>query len=99
MSQSNSKHSLPIDSGEPPPSFGCLIYLRHIDNGGVHARIANLSGVEVSAPDERAALSKIVPMFRQKMAEAAENGTSLQLDPEPPPPDAGEIRRFLPVHL
>lgn len=91
--------NLPLSAGETPPAYGCIVYIRRLETGGVAARVANLAGLQVEASDERTALSKLVPMFRDKMAAAQASGEALDVDPDPPPPADDEVKRFLPVHL
>ncbi|MEM6690251.1 MAG: hypothetical protein AAF664_12530 [Planctomycetota bacterium] len=92
-----SNHSLPLRPEDPPPAYGCVIHVRAV-NGGVQAKVANLEGLEVTEKNERAAMAKLVPLFRQKIAEAQSNGQALELS-RTVPLEEGEVRRFLPVHL
>ncbi|MEM9366613.1 MAG: hypothetical protein AAGD07_11505 [Planctomycetota bacterium] len=92
-------HSLPQSAGETPPAYGCIIYIRSLESGGVAARVANLTGLQIEARNEREALSKLVPLFRDRMAAAQAAGEVLELETNPAPPKEGEVKRFLPVHL
>ncbi len=87
---------LPI--GEKPPAFGCLVYIKKT-KAGVTARVANLDGIEIEASDERAALGKIVPAFRAKVAEQMESGGDVAWIDPPSAKADDEQKRFLPVHL
>lgn len=89
--------SLPI--GADPPAFGCVIYLSRRDSGGVHARVANLEGLAIDAADERSALGKLVPMFRERLAAFVEKGEEIPWIKPPSQKLDGETKRFLPVHL
>jgi hypothetical protein len=90
-----SDHSQPV----PVPVFSCLVYLAADAGGGVRARVANLPGLECTAGSERAALGKIVPAFKQRIAELMRTGTPIPWIEPPTPAEAGEQTRFIPVHL
>ncbi|QDT05614.1 hypothetical protein K227x_40150 [Rubripirellula lacrimiformis] len=92
--------SLPI--GEQPadvPSFGCIVYVRSNPTGGVVARVANLPGITVEAATERAALSKLVPQFKQAVQSHLAAGDAVPWIDPPSPIVEGEQKRFLPTHL
>lgn len=80
------------------PVFNCVVYLSR-DAGGVRARVANLAGLESTASNEREALGKIVPAFRQRVAELMRAGTPIPWIDPPEPAAEGEQTRFVPVHL
>ncbi|MEM9643825.1 MAG: hypothetical protein AAF989_02430 [Planctomycetota bacterium] len=93
------KSPLPIQGKPDTPAFGCLVYVCKNETGGVHARVANLAGLEIDAASERDALGKLVPVFRSKVAALLEAGEEIPwLDPPSPKRD-DEQKRFLPVHL
>ena len=81
------------------PVFSCLVYISVDASGGVRARVANLPGLECTAGSERAALGKIVPAFKQRIAELMSTGTPIPWIEPPTPAEAGEQIRFIPVHL
>ena len=81
------------------PVFSCLVYISPDAGGGVRARVANLPGLECTARSERAALGKIVPAFKQRIAELMSTGTPIPWIDPPTPAAAGEQTRFIPVHL
>ena len=91
-----------IDAGLPkapdPPAFGCIVYVRRTD-AGVVARVANLEGLQVEASDERAALSKLVPLFRERVGQFMQRGEEVPWIVPPLEKAEDELRRFLPVHL
>ena len=90
-----SGHSQPVQV----PVFSCLVYIAPDAGGGVRARVANLPGLECTAGSERAALGKIVPAFKQRIAELMSTGTPIPWIDPPTPAEAGEQTRFIPVHL
>lgn len=80
------------------PVFNCVVYLSHQD-GQVHARVANLHGLELVGSDERDALTRTVTAFKEQVRSAMESKTEIDwIDPIPEPTE-GEQRRFIPVHL
>ncbi len=80
------------------PTFNCLVHICSV-KGGVRARVANLDGIEITAADERTALSKIVPAFKAKVQQflAAEE-TNPWIDP-PLQANNEEQTRYIPIHL
>jgi hypothetical protein len=90
---------LPIDAGNPDvPAFGCIVYVKSIENGAA-ARVANLAGIMVRASTERDCLAQIVPQFKQRVKEYLESDQPIPWVDPPAPIEAGEQKRFLPVHL
>lgn len=93
----------PHDGGRLKPAdvpvFSCLVYVSPAAGGGVRARVANLAGFECTAASERAALSKLVPAFKQRVGELMQNKTPIPWIDPPSPAEAGEQTRFIPVHL
>jgi hypothetical protein len=81
------------------PVFNCLVYISANAGGGVRARVGNFPGLECTASSERAALGKIVPAFKQRIAELMHSGTPIPWIEPPTPAEAGEQTRFIPVHL
>ena len=80
------------------PVFNCIVYVSHAGDG-VKARVANLAGIECTAGSEREALAKIVPVFKQRIAEWTSSNSPIPwLDP-PSPPEPGEQTRWIAVHL
>jgi len=93
-----------IANNNPPrnpasiPVFDCIVYVSS-DPGGIRARVANLPGLTATAATERQALAKIVPAFKQQIAELMQNQTPIPWIDPPSPPEAGEQKRLIPVHL
>jgi hypothetical protein len=81
------------------PVFSCIAYLSKNPTGGVHARVANLAGLECDAGTEREALSKIVPAFKQRVVELTASKTEIPWVEPPTPMADGEQVRLIPVHL
>lgn len=81
------------------PVFNCIVYLRRGADGSVHARVANLAGIESTAASEREALGKAVAMFKQRVAENLGRGEPIcWLDP-PMAPEPDAQQRLIAVHL
>lgn len=89
---------LPIDDSPKPPAFGCIVYVRKTATG-VSARVANLNGLVIESANEREALGKLVPLFREKVAQMTEQGVEIPWIDPPVSKEEDEQRRFLPVHL
>ncbi|MEO8494071.1 MAG: hypothetical protein ABI614_03305 [Planctomycetota bacterium] len=81
------------------PVFSCVVYVAKNASGGVHARVANLAGLECDAGSEREALSKLVPAFKQRMTELAASNTPIPWIEPPSPKRVDEQVRLVPVHL
>lgn len=93
---------LDVSSASTPlevPVFNCLVYVAPRATGGVRARVANLAGLDCEAASEREALAKIVPAFKQRVAELTASGTDIPWIEPPLPVGADEQTRFIPVHL
>jgi len=80
------------------PTFNCLVYVCSVD-GGVRARVANLDGIEITASDERTALSKIVPAFKAKVEQILADHESIPWIDPPLQATGEEQTRFIPIHL
>jgi hypothetical protein len=81
------------------PIFNCIVYISVNPNGGVRARVANLSDLECTASTEREALGKIVPAFKQRISELLQNHVPIAWIDPPSPIQSGEQQRFIGVHL
>jgi hypothetical protein len=81
------------------PVFNCIVYVSEIAEGGVRARVANLADICCDAGSEREALGKIVPTFKQRVAELTASGTLIPWIDPPLPAEPDEQTRFVPVHL
>ena len=80
------------------PTFACIVYVSN-SNAGVRARVANLAGIECEAASEREALGKIVPAFKQRVAQLTKDETPIPWIEPPSPIEPDEQKRFIPVHL
>lgn len=92
----------PDEAASAPPSvpvFNCVVYLAATSNGGMHARVANLDGLECDAPTERAALQAIVAMFKRRVAEMLTSQTSIPWIEPPLAAGPHEKVRLIGVHL
>lgn len=81
------------------PVFSCIAYLSQKQASGVHARVANLAGLECDAASEREALSKLVPQFKQRVAELTASKKPIPWIEPPSPKQDDEQVRLIPVHL
>ncbi|HAY80248.1 MAG TPA: hypothetical protein DCY79_10625 [Planctomycetaceae bacterium] len=96
--QSPALHALAASEVDEVPVFTCIVYVAH-DEQGVSARVANLEGIEHRATGEREALSKVIPRFKQRVAELHASNTEIPWIDPLPPLRSGEQQRFVPVHL
>ncbi|HEX5104090.1 MAG TPA: hypothetical protein VFV87_09785 [Pirellulaceae bacterium] len=82
------------------PVFNCIVNVSPPgQQAPCRAQVANLAGISASGPSEREALAKIVPQFKAAVARLhAANEPIPWIDP-PMPPAAGELQRFIAVHL
>lgn len=80
------------------PVFDCIVYIAAIP-GGVRARVANLAGLECTAANERQALAKLIPAFKQRVAELLQSNSNIPWIDPPLPRESDEQQRFVPVHL
>ena len=93
--------SLPIESGSDRlnvPVFNCVVYVQRTDDG-VSARVVNLEGLEFSAANERAALSQVIPAFKQRLSELMQTGDAIPWIEPLPAMQPNEEQRLIPVHL
>lgn len=81
------------------PVFSCVAYVSKRPTGGVHVRVANLAGLECDAASEREALSKLVPRFKQRVAELTASKSPIPWIEPPSPQASDEQIRLIPVHL
>ena len=88
-----------MSNGLSVPVFNCVIYLRRLPEGGVFARVVNLAGLDCTAPNERAALSQLLTMFKERVTSMISAGEQIPWVEPPPPPDADEQTRLVPMHL
>lgn len=81
------------------PVFSCIVYVSKAESGRTHARVANLDGLECDGGSEREALSKLVPAFKQRVAELTASETPIPWIEPPSPKATDEQERLIPVHL
>lgn len=93
--------NLPINDGAASvPVFDCHVILTPPEQPGedFRARVANLSRISASAGTERDCLRKIVEQFKSFLKATLESSGRIEWDPSQTPA-AGEIERWIPVHL
>jgi hypothetical protein len=83
----------------PVPVFNCVVYLATRGDGEVHARIANLAGLECDGPSERAALQSIVAAFKKRLAELLASEAPIPWIEPPLAAETSERVRLIGVHL
>ena len=88
-----------LSAPESVPVFSCVVYISPARVGGVHARVANLYGIEATAANEREALAKVVPLFKQRIAELMGSGKEIPWLEPPAEIAPEEQERLVPVHL
>ena len=81
------------------PTFACQIYIAKTDDGRVKARVANLSGFELTAATERDALLRISKQFKAHVVEQTAAGATIPWIDPPLRAEEGEVVRSIPVHL
>ena len=104
-SDSDHPKSLPITGDAKPnvPVFACLVYVCHAEDGTVSGKVVNLDGgdagpIEASGSSERDLLGKLTREFKSRVFEMHEQGQAIPWI-DPPPPQADEQTRSIPVHL
>lgn len=90
---------LPISAGAPVPVFNCVVYVSTGSDGQVTARVANLLDLSCVADSERAALTRLVAEFKQRVSNWTQAGEPIPWIDPPEPAAEGEQKRFVPVHL
>lgn len=84
---------------EDPPAFGIIVYISKTDGGQTSGRVANLEGIQVTAATERDVLGRIVSTCKAAIQAATQKGEDPPWIDPPRPKEAGEQKRFLPLHL
>lgn len=91
--------ALPVGGGDSPvPAYGCVVLVRRCE-GQFHGRVANLSGIEATASDQRELLAAIVKQFKSVVAKHVAEGTEPAWVDPPLAKESEEQKLFLPVHL
>ena len=80
------------------PTFTCLVYVTETDSS-VSARVANLELPTCEGSSEREVLSKIIPLFKQRVQELLTSNQSIEWIDPPAALEPGEQKRIVPVHL
>jgi hypothetical protein len=80
------------------PVFNCVVHITTDDNGLVFANVANLSGIQCQGNSQRDALSKIVPLFKQRVGALHRSGEAIPWI-ETETPSKGTQELHVPVHL
>ena len=103
MTNSDPQPSRPLEitGGQRPavPTYACLIYISSADDGKVNARVANLSGFELTAATERDALLRICKQFKAHVIQKTEAGETIAWIDPPPALAENEKVRSIPIHL
>ncbi len=81
------------------PVYRCVVYVRKTESGQVHACVANLPDLEITAGSERSALQKIVPAFKKRVIEFKQNGDCIPWIDPPTPIEKDQDKRVVPIHL
>ncbi|MCO8125372.1 hypothetical protein NHH03_26775 [Stieleria sp. TO1_6] len=95
------KPTLPVQGDQPtppPPAFGCIVYLAR-ESGGFRGRVANLAGIEATAPSQRELLGQITSQFKLHVSNSLAAGNQPQWIDPPLAKSNDETKLFLPVHL
>lgn len=99
----NKQDPLPLMSTSdviPVPVFDCQVILSKPDESGKRTgRVANLAGITAQGFSERDVLTSITKQFKARMQEYAAAGQQAPFIATPESPQAGEVERFIPVHL
>tara|TARA_B100000530_G_scaffold202663_1_gene129335 strand:- start:279 stop:545 length:267 start_codon:yes stop_codon:yes gene_type:complete len=88
-----------MSDGLSVPVFNCVIYLRRLPEGGVSGRVANLAGLEHTAPNERDLLSHLLRHFKERVTTLISSGEEIPWIEPPPAPETDEETRLVPMHL
>lgn len=82
------------------PVFNCVVHVATATaDGTVVARVANLGGIEARGRTEREALSQAVAAFKAAVSKYHASGEPIPWLTTPNPAAAGEVQRFIAVHL
>jgi hypothetical protein len=91
---------LPITDGGQVPVFDCHVILAPRDAAGtIRGRCANLPGIEATAATERGVLMEITRRFKAEVGRLHAAREPIPFATTPETPAAGEVERWLPVHL
>ncbi len=98
MSEPNQPLQVTGDARPNVPAFACQLYVRHNDDGTVTGRVANLSGIEITAGTERDVLVRASREFKRQVTQMLADDKEIPwIDPIlPAQPD--EKVRSIPLH-
>jgi hypothetical protein len=86
------------DSAANVPTFACIVYVAQTADG-IRARVANLPDLQCTGNTEREVLGRIIPAFKQRIAQCLTAGEEIPWIEPPLPIGDDEQKRFVPVHL
>jgi len=82
------------------PVFNCIVNVAPAGADGlVHARVANLAGIDARGRTEREALAQAVAAFKSTLAQLHTSGQPIPWLPSPEQPSPHETQRLIAVHL
>jgi len=106
MTKPKPANALPLSSPdgqslpEPEvPVFRCVVYLSRTESGQVHAVVANLADLQVTAGSERSALQRIVPAFKKRVIQFKQEGKEIPWIDPPTAIRPDQDKRVVPIHL
>ncbi len=100
MSDSNPLPLLPQTSASSVPVFNCHVILSAPgENGRLKGRVANFPGITAEGSTERDVLTSVMKQFKGAVQQFTADGKDLPWIDPPDKPAAGEVERFIPVHL
>jgi hypothetical protein len=90
----------PLGPPEEIPVYSCRVYVAPKNEQGiVVARAAALADVVGRGESEREALQQVVALFKAKVSQCHHQQQEIPWIDPAPPPEPGEVERFLAVHL
>lgn len=81
------------------PVFNCIVYVSRNMEGGVRARVGNVTGLACTAMSEREALANIIRAFKQHLTGLLQSGDPIVWVDPPSRREPDEQERFIAVHL
>ncbi len=92
---------LPITNDpEPVPVYECHVIIRRGESDGrLHGRVTNLPGITASALNERDLLRQLTDEFKKQIIAYRDRGESVPWSDQDVQPGAGEVQRWIPIHL
>ena len=100
MTDSNPLPLITEQEINPVPLFSCHIILSKADDRGIiNGRTANFAGITASGSSERDVLTSLSKQFKDTVMRLHADKQPIPLIEPPESPQAGEVERFIPVHL